>query len=125
MSAGDFVNSKYESDTGGIYAIRVQPETLALSVGGTTNNAPTGAVDQEGRARTSGGNRKYGIKARFVTLRSPESGGTLPAGYKPGQLLRVPILTPALFNAIPPSGGEATYLGTTMEVVGKGPQRGR
>lgn len=123
MSAGDFVNSKYQSDEGGIYGIRVQPETLALTIEGTTNFAPTGAIDQEGLARVSGSRRRIGIKARSVRFRftaAPPEGG-----YAAGDILTLPILTQAAYNAIPRSGGTGTYLGTAIEVVGKSPQGGR
>ena len=123
MSAGDFINSRYESNSGRIYGIKVQPETLAFAFGGVSNGAPAGAVTEEVSARVGGGNKAYGMKARSVTLRSPSGTGTLPAGYKPDQLLRVPILVPDLWESLPPRGGTATYLGTEMEIVGKSPQR--
>ena len=46
MSAGDFQRSKYQSREGNIYRIRIQPETLGLTLGGTANSEPTGAIDQ-------------------------------------------------------------------------------
>lgn len=122
MSAGQFERTKYEADNGDIYPIRVQPETLAATFGGTANAAPTGAVDQQGLARVSGGNRRIGIKARSVTIAFT---GTPPTGYEPNQLLRVPILTLDLYNAINPNSTTGSYLGVNVIVVGKNAQRGR
>lgn len=122
MSAGQFERTKYEADNGDIYPIRVQPETLAATFGGTANAAPTGAVDQQGLARVSGGNRRIGIKARSVTIAFT---ATPPTGYEPNQLLRVPILTLDLYNAINPNSTTGSYLGVNVIVVGKNAQRGR
>ena len=120
MSAGSFLSTRYEADSGTIYRIRVQPETVAASIGGA-NTAPAGAIDGESSARVGGGNRKIGVKARSVTVRWT---GTPPTGYAENQLLRVPILTPARYSAIA-LGSTGTYLGIAVEVVGKNPERVR
>lgn len=121
MSAGAFLaNGKYEADSGTIYRIRVQPETVAANIG-SANAVPAGAVDGEGSARVGGGNRQIGIKARSVTVRFT---ATVPDGYAADRLLRIPILTPAVYDAITP-GATGTYLGTAVVVVGKNPERVR
>lgn len=120
MSAGLFSNSKYEADSGTIYRIKVQPETLSASIGGA-NAAPAGAIDGEGSARVSGGNRQYGIKARSVTVKFT---ATPPTGYAENQTYRIPILTQARYAAIN-IGTTGTYLSTACEVVGKNPERVR
>lgn len=120
MSAGAFLASKYEMDDGSIKRIKIQPETAAASIG-SANAAPAGAIDSPGSARVGGGNRQYGVKARSVTVRFT---GALPDGYKAGQLYRVPILTPAVYNAIN-VGDTGTYLASPVEVVGKNPERVR
>ena len=120
MSAGAFVSSRYQADNGDIRGIRVQPETLAANIGGL-NSAPTGAINATGRARVGGGNRQYGIKARSVTIRFTS---TPPDGYKADQLYRIPIMTPARFNAID-TDDTGTYLGVACVVVGKNPERVR
>lgn len=123
MSAGPFERSKYESNDGEIYSIRVQPETLALTLGGSANAAPTGAVTQEVSARVSGGNRQIGLKARAVSLAWT---GTPPTGYKAGELVRVPILTEDLYDSVTGNGATTgTYLGVGVAVVGKLPERVR
>lgn len=115
MSAGIFVNSKYESNSGRVYFVKVQPETEALILGGTANAAPAGAIDQEVTASARGGERKNGISCRRVALTWT---GTIPDGYFPNGRLEVPILTPALFSAVS-RGTTGTYLGSPVEVVGK------
>lgn len=120
MSAGAFQNSKYEMDDGSIKRIRVQPETIAASIGGA-NTAPAGAIDSPGSARVGGGNRQYGVKARSVTVKFT---ATVPDGYKADQLYRIPILTSAVYDGIN-IGTTGTYLGSAVEVVGKNPERVR
>lgn len=116
MSAGAFTNSRYTADDGTIYPIRVQPETLALTLGGTANTAPTGAVTGKIRARTSGGRRRYGVHARKVAIRFT---GAVPDGYAANSIITLPILQPALYNALVSGGTTGTYLGNAVEVVYK------
>ena len=116
MSAGNFVNSKYEADDGTIYPIRVQPETLTLSLASTANAAPAGTVDGKVRARSSGGRRRYGVHARTVAIRFT---ATPPTGYAENSVITLPILKPALYNAITAGATTGTYLSTAVEVVYK------
>jgi len=122
MSQGFFVVSRYEADDGEIFPIRVQPETLTLVVGGVVNAPPGGAQTRNTLARVSGGRRRIGIKARSVRF---EFVGEAPAGYEEGSTLTLPILTSALYNQIPTSGGTGNYLGTAIRIVGKSSQAGR
>jgi hypothetical protein len=115
MSAGAFVNTKYESNAGTIYFARVQQETLDLDIDGTTNDAPAGDIDGEPSASMSGSRRKYGVNARSVSLSWTADP---PDGYEDGSTVRVPILTPAVFNGIS-RGDTGTYLDAAVEVVGK------
>ena len=112
--------AKYEADDGTIYRIRVQPETLAASIGGV-NASPGGSVDGQGTVRVGGGARQFGIRARSVSVRFT---GTPPTGYDEGEILRVPILTPSRYASIS-LGTTGTYLGVPCEVVGKNPERVR
>lgn len=114
MSAGNFVRSRYESDAGNIHPIRVQPETIAANIGGA-NAAPAGTVDVAISARVSGGNRQLGLTARKVRLAF--TGGS-PTDYADDSIVTIPVLTPAIFNAIA-VGQTGTYLGQAVEVVGK------
>lgn len=114
MSAGKFTNSKYEADNGDIYGIRVMPATLLANVG-SVNAAPAGAVDQQSSARVGGGRREFGVKARYASIKFTE---TVPDGYAADQILRIPILTPAVFNAIA-KNQVGTYRGVAIQVIGK------
>lgn len=120
MSAGSFEYSKYESNAGNVYRIRVQPETLALDIGGNTNTPPAGDIDSEGTVKVSGGKRSFGVIPRSVSLAFT---GALPDGYS-GDNVRVPILTQATYDAIS-SSATGTYLGVGVEVVGKSPEQVR
>lgn len=118
MSAGEFVRTRYQSDqTDRIYSIRLQPETLALSFGSTTNAPPSGAVTEGVSARARGSRRQFGITARAVAV---EFTGALPEGYA-DEPLTVPVLTPALFETLQP-GTVGTYLGQPVVVIGLRPE---
>lgn len=121
MSAGKFISSKYQGDGGGIHRIRIQPETAAATFGGSTNTAPSAAVNQPASARARGGKRKIGVTARTFTLMPV---GEPPEGYKPDSPLVVPCLTPTLYNATN-IGATATYLDESFIIVGKSPERVR
>lgn len=120
MSAGKFTKSRYEADDGEILSVKVQEETLTAAFApGGTNAAPTGAVTG-GRARVSGGRRKYGIKCRNVTLKTD----TPPEGYADLSVTTIPVLTSAVWDAITDES-VVTYLGATWEIAGKGREGGR
>ena len=121
MSAGVFVISRYEADNGDVFPIRVQPETLALTLGGSANTAPTDPVDQSVFARAGGGKRKYGRQARAVRLRFT---GAVPDGYAPNSTITVPILTPELFGTLTATT-TGSYLGTAVRVAGISREGGR
>lgn len=118
MSAGGFDRGRYTADNGDIHPIRIQPETAALTLGGTANAIPSGATTSGISAKVSGGRRQLGLTARTVTLTWT---GAVPDGYEPDGLIRVPILQPALYTAIA-RGTTGTYLGSAVEVVGKSPE---
>lgn len=115
MSAGTFTDSKYEAGNGTIYNCRIQPETAACVLGGTANAAPAGAATSEVSARSSGSKRAYGVTMRSVVLRFT---GAAPDGYS-GDDVSIPILTPALFNAIIAKTTTGTYLGAAVRVISK------
>lgn len=118
MSAGEFQTSIYETNAGNFASIRVQPETLSLTIDATTNAAGAGPVNQQASAIANGSRRGIGVNARRVRL---EWTGAPPAGYDAGGTLTVPILTPSLFNAIT-KGDEGTYLSAGVRVVGVTPE---
>lgn len=115
MSGGAFDDSKYEADSGFIYPIRVQPETISATIGGVANAAPAGDIDVGlPTAYARGGKRQFGVKARRVTV----TFATPPSGYKAGEVLSIPVLTPSVFAGIA-KGQAVSYLGATGVVKNK------
>lgn len=121
MSSGTFTDSKYESAAGDIYNCRVQPETLAATLGGTANAAPAGAATQKVSARSSGSKRAYGMTMRSVVLRFT---GAAPDGYS-GDDISIPILTPDLYNSLTAKTTTGTYLGADVIVQAKSGEQER
>ena len=120
MSAGSFVNSKYETNNGDVVPCRVQPETLEMTIGGTANQAVAASV-QAGwpSALLRGGRSESGIIARKVRIGIPE-GGAAPMGYS-GDPVYVPILSEGLWAAAT-KGDAVTYLGQIWELLSKVPE---
>jgi len=120
MSGGPFLRAKYSADDGSTRPIRVQPETLDAVFGTTANIQPTAGVDTQGAVSVSRGRRAYGVHARFATvvfITDP------PTGYLAGSYLRIPIMTPTVYNGIIP-GQAVTYLdGTNGIVISKTPEK--
>ncbi len=117
MSAGSFEVGGYETDAGAIRPIRVQPETLL----GDDNPFATGARSG-GFVRVSGGNRKIGLKARRIAIK--RNLGPVVEGIQPTIERSIPILTPAVFDALE-VGDEIAYLGVDWQITGKIGERGR
>lgn len=122
MSAGAFTLTRYEDDKGNIHPIRVQPETITMSLGAGSNSPPADPVDTESYVRATGGKRRYGILARRVALAWTAAP---PAGYKAGSLVVVPILSSALWNTLIEGVTTGSYLGSNVVVVGLRSQAGR
>lgn len=116
MSAGRFTKSFYSSNkTGLIHPIRVQEETLALSVGGVANAAPAGPATSPISAQVSQSKRSLGLNARTVTIKFPTAA---PTGYKVDSPITLPWLGgTGDFDGFA-SGDSVSYLGATGEVVG-------
>ena len=95
--------TKYESNSGAIYAMRLSTDSLAEA-----GAPPAGAVDRAVIAKVSKSTREYGIKPRGVNLQRLV--GTAPdqaAKYK-----FLPVLTPTAF------GGAGFQLGATITFGG-------
>lgn len=118
MSAGAFLNSIYEANTGSFHPLRVQPETLQLVINGVTNAAPAGPIDNRQRAQVSKNNRSSGLKARKVNVRFT---GAVPAGYATGEIYSLAVPDPAVYNGIV-EFQTGTYLGEAIEVVSVSPE---
>lgn len=122
MSAGQFEISRYSTTGLGvqIMPIRVQPETLAATIGGTSNDPPAGNTTLDLRVNVSAGNNAYGVKPRKATLRFTNQ-AALPAGYS-GDDITIPVMTQATFDAWT-LGSTGTYLGSDVQVLSKLPER--
>lgn len=117
MSSGSFSNAFYEmsSENGGfILRCRVQPETLAATIGGTANAGVAGPATAPGSATISQGRRTAGVNMRYVSLRWT---GVKPTGYD-GDTVKIPVLDPVVF-ADWTLGATGTYLSQDVEVVGR------
>lgn len=124
MSAGEFANSKYESNGGLIFPIKIQPETLGLLINSVTNAEPTNPVGAGlPSAKVSGSRRSIGVNVRKVRFRFT---GAIPDGYLAvGGVLTLPVLTSAAYDAYQKStDGTYTLNGTAypVEFVGKTPE---
>lgn len=113
MSAGRFERTRYLANDGEIYPIRVQPETLEFSAGGTTNTPPGGASTRQTYVKVSKGNYAYGIKPRRAGV---IFSGAPPTGYKPDQIYYIPILDSGFFATLSIGGG-GVYLGVAVDIV--------
>lgn len=121
MSAGRFVITKYESASGGIQAARVQPETLAATLGGVANAAPEGDITIPGKANVRGGRRTNGITCRKVRLTlADDDGNNAPDGYS-GDPLYLPVMTTAIYDAVE-LGTAVNYLGVAWVVASLVPE---
>jgi hypothetical protein len=122
MSTGPFISAKYANGLdGGIHPIRIQPETLGLTINGNANGEPAGDIDSDLRAFSSSRNRRGAVNARKVGLEITASG---PNGYLVGSVIYVPVLEPAtLASYLLPAGQTGTYNGADVRVVGSSPER--
>jgi hypothetical protein len=117
MSAGIFDISKYSSNIlGTVHRIRIQPETLAATLGGTANAAPSGTAVLPS-AQVSKSKRSIGINARTITIKF--AAGDEPDGYKPDSPITIPWLqnNSAFLTAVPGITA-TTYLGVSAILVG-------
>lgn len=119
MSSGKFVKAQYKSGAGLYHPIRIQPETLALVVGGEINAEPAGATlatKSKISVKVSGSRKSIGLHARRVRIQFGDVAADVPAGYKPGSTTTLPILDPAVYDGL--TGTEAgTYLGKPVVVT--------
>lgn len=123
MSAGSTILSVYDSDGGNSFNIRIQPETLTLTLATVANAAGSGTPAAGlPSAKVSGGRRSIGVNARLIRIRFT---GTLPPGYKMDGIIALPVLQQSVFNGYA-KGQTGTYtLNTTdydVVAVGKTPE---
>lgn len=124
MSGGSFVTVAYENGAGVFHPIRVQPETLTLSLNSVVNSAPANTPGANlPSAKVSSSKRAIGINARTVRVRTSETAP--PIGYKPGSIIALPVLQAATFAAYSKGQtGSYSLNGTAYDVtfVGKTPE---
>ena len=125
MSAGQFTSSFYETDTGVVARIRIQPETAALVIAGSTNAPPAGPATATGSATVSRSRRSNGINARLVRFKFNAAYGE----YDAGQVLTLPWLQSGVIETFqrgdagtydPDNTGTpaaVTYVGRTAENI--------
>lgn len=118
MSAGAFEITGYETDSGAIHPIRIQPETEQATIGGVANAAPAEDPTGLGSASVSRGRRSNGINARLVRLSFT---GTPPTGYLVNGTVTIPALQPEFYDAAV-RGATGTYLGVAVRVSGRSPE---
>lgn len=88
-----FTNSKYQADSGDIFKIRLDDDTLAVA-----GTPPTGAETTPLYVKVSKTNREFGLRPRLGVYVFVE---TAPSGRELKVYKRVPFLTPAAFAAAP------------------------
>ena len=130
MSAGAPVISSYETNAGNVHPIRIQPETLTLTVGSVDPavvNTPTAdPINREVTAYASYRRTRYGVNGRQVRFQF--ASGSTPAGYEPGSTISYVGLTQAFLNAANATGATGTvdlgsgpvnveFVGVTNEAV--------
>lgn len=116
MSAGAFTVVGYEADYAdgtAIHPIKVQTETLALTINSVQNTAAASAINNPISAQVGKGRRTQGLHARIVSLVFT---GTPPATYLAGQTLRVPLVNKDMKNVCT-TGATGTYLGVAVRVI--------
>lgn len=121
MSAGIYVDSKYQANNGIIYKVRVQPETLDLTINALQNSPPAGAIDDGfPELKLTSTRKEFALVPRKVAIRitgasvDPERADYEGVGAK----LIIPVLTPVTFAGWS-VGTVGTYLGFPIEVIKK------
>ena len=117
MSEGSFVNGVYGRANGSLHNIRVQPETLTMTVGGVANASAGAAADSPFPAVVSRGRRQKGLNARLIRFEVTNGGTT---DVEQGSILSLPWLDPDTFDdAVEPLRKAVVYRdGITGEVSG-------
>lgn len=122
MSAGPFLDSFYESDTGEIHNIRIQPETASLLIDGVTNTIPAGPANNSQQVKVSAARNSFGVKARKVRFEMTSPSTTNPI-IAAGSILELPWLQSDSFLTVTRPGKQTgTYLGGNIRVVGGTPE---
>lgn len=119
MSAGRFVDVVYQSDTGELHLMTIQPETAEADIAGTPNAAPAGPATSDFWFQRNRGATEYGGKPRFIRMRWNVGGA--PAGYSENSSILIPVLSAATYNSAV-IGSAVSYLGGAGTVSRKIPE---
>lgn len=123
MSAGPFIDSRYEADSGLVFPTRVQPETELAQLNGTVNDAPSTAITAGAPYLNIRKNkRSRGLQPRYVRVKLTSAPTGQYADYiGVGASYQIPVLNPTVFAGLA-KGQAVTYLGATgiiTRVVGE------
>ena len=126
MSAGKFTNAVYVGATPPKttrYGVRVQPETLLLTIGGEPNSGSADAANQQAKAHVSGNHRTGGVSCSKVRFRwEPQTVAGAPDNYDPLETLTLPTLNANIRAAAAVKGATGSYLNKNIVVVGTTPE---
>ncbi len=122
MSAGKTIIVGYESyyDTGGIYGVRIQPETAAAFLGLADNSPPVGDINRVGLIRVSAPKQGAGLKPRLLYLKLA-IGSDPPPDYSLDSHTSIPALTESFYKTVI-LARQINYLGTLWIVTGGRPE---
>lgn len=124
MSAGELLKTTYEDGKGVFHPVKIQPETLTLTLNAVANDAPVGpATPGTPGLKLSKGKREAGVVARRVRFKITDPAP--PANYQVNSILSLPVMTPAAYDAFDKNQvGTYTLNGIAYAVayVGKTPE---
>lgn len=122
MSAGKTIIVGYESylDEGGIYRVRIQPETAVASLGLITNSPPVGSPNRAGLIRVSAPKNGAGLKPRLLYLKLA-LGSEPPPDYSLDSKTCIPALTEVFYKTVIVAR-QVEYLNTLWIVTGGRPE---
>lgn len=111
MSAGPFIKTLYQADSGLVFPTKLQPETELASFAGRVNDAPAGpATPGAPYLAVVVGKRSPRLQMRYAIVRLTADGVGQTAEYKTGNSYRVVVGDPATY-ALWARNAVGTYLG--------------
>lgn len=118
MSAGQFIDSLYQANSGMVFPCRVQPETELAQLNGDVNDAPAGPVTTGAPfIKIRPGKRTLGLQPRYVMVKMLANPEGQYADYQGiGTSHRITVLSPTVFAGLS-KGQAATYLGTSCRIT--------
>lgn len=122
MSAGTTLIVGYESyfDTGGVYPLRIQPESATAAIGLVSNEPPAAAINRLVSGKVGGSKRQKGLVVRLLYLKLA-FGSDPPPDYSLSSRTAIPALTESFFK-LAITTGELEYLNTLWKVTGGRPE---